>query len=126
MGTREGIVLKEFREFAFRGNLLEIAVGLILALAFSAVVSAFVEGIVMAFIAALFGEPSFDSIVWTVGDGQIAIGSFITALVNFLIVAWVLFLIVRTANRFRRDPAAAPISEDVQLLREIRDLLAQR
>jgi large conductance mechanosensitive channel len=119
-------VLKEFREFAFRGNLLEIAVGLILALAFSAVVSAFVEGIVMAFIAALFGEPNFDSIVWNVGDGQIAIGSFITAVVNFLIVAWVLFVIVRTANRFRRDPDVAPISEDVQLLREIRDLLAQR
>jgi large conductance mechanosensitive channel len=120
------IVLKEFREFAFKGNLLEIAIGLILALAFSAVVTAFVDGIIMAFIAAIFGEPNFDSIVWNVGDGQIRIGSFITALVNFLIVAWVLFMIVRTANRYRRDPEAAPISEDVALLREIRDLLAQR
>jgi large conductance mechanosensitive channel len=119
-------VLKEFREFAFRGNLLEIAIGLILALAFSAVVTAFVDGILMALIAALFGEANFDSIVWNVGDGKIAIGSFITALVNFLIVAWVLFMIVRTANRFRREPEADPISEDVALLREIRDLLAQR
>ena len=119
-------MLKEFREFAFRGNLLEIAVGLILALAFSAVVSAFVEGIIMALIAALFGEPNFDAIEWNVGDGRIAIGSFVTALVNFLIVAWVLFVIVRTANRFRREPQAAPISEDVALLREIRDLLARR
>ena len=119
-------MLKEFREFAFRGNLLEIAIGLILALAFSAVITAFVDGILMALIAALFGQPNFDAIVLNVGDGRIAIGSFITALVNFLIVAWVLFLIVRTANRFRREPEEAPISEDVALLREIRDLLAQR
>jgi len=120
-------VLKEFREFAFKGNLLEIAVGLILALAFSAVVTAFVDGIVMALIAALFGQPNFDEIVWNVGDGVIRIGAFLTALVNFLIVAWVLFMVVRTANRLRRqEPESEPPPEEIVLLREIRDSLARR
>jgi large conductance mechanosensitive channel len=115
-----------FKTFVLRGNLVEIAVGLILALAFSEVINALVNGVLMALIAALFGKPDFDAIVWEVGDGVVRIGTFLTALVNFLIVAWVLFLVVRTANRFRREPDAAPISEDVALLREIRDLLAQR
>ena len=120
--------MKEFREFAFRGNLVEIAVGLILALAFSAVVNAFVEGIVMAAIAAIFGQPSFDDIVIHVGnDGRILIGTFLTAVVNFLIVAWILFLIVKAMNRMRRqEPASEAPSEEIVLLREIRDQLARR
>ncbi len=124
-------MLKEFKEFALKGNLLEIAVGLVLALAFIAVVTAFIEGIIMPLIAAIVGEPSFDDIVWTIGDGpdatDILIGTFITALVNFLLIAFVLFLIVKAANRVipKKEPKNAGPTE-VELLTEIRDSLRTR
>ena len=63
-------MLKEFKEFAMKGNLIDVAVGLVLALAFTAVVNAFIDGIVMPLIAAIFGKPSFDAIVWTIGSGR--------------------------------------------------------
>jgi large conductance mechanosensitive channel len=116
----------EYKAFLFRGNLVDLAVAFILGVAFSAVVTAFTDGIVMAAIAAIFGQPSFDSIVLTVGNGQILIGSFLTALVNFLIVATVLFTVVRAAARFQRPPVEetpAPDTDEVVLLREIRDAL---
>jgi large conductance mechanosensitive channel len=115
-------MLKEFKAFALKGNLIDIAVGLILALAFSAVITSFVQGIVMPLIAAVVGKPSFDSIVWTIGDTDILIGTFLTALVNFLIVAWVLFLIVKAVNRMQKPPEEAGPSE-VELLTQIRDSL---
>jgi len=122
-------MLKEFKTFAMKGNLIDIAVGLILALAFSAVVSAFVDGILLNLIAAIIGEPSFDAIVWTIGSPpdftEIQIGIFITALVNFVIVAWVLFLIVKMTNRFREPEAHAGPTE-IELLIEIRDALGGR
>ena len=119
-------MLNEFRAFAIKGNLIDIAVGLILALAFSAVVTAFVDGVLMNLIASVVGESSFDAIVWTIGSGpdatDILIGSFLTALVNFVLVAWVLFLIVRAANRFRTPGEHAGPTE-IELLIEIRDEL---
>jgi large conductance mechanosensitive channel len=126
-------MLKEFREFALKGNLLEIAVGLVLALAFTSLVTASINGIVMPLIAAIVGEPSFDDIVWTIGSGpdatDIPIGTVITALVNFLLVAFVLFLIVKAANRMiaKKDAEEeAPVVTEIQLLTEIRDSLIQR
>ena len=118
-------MLKEFKEFALKGNLIDIAVGLILALAFTTVVTTFVNGIIMPLIAAIFGKPDFNDIVWTVGDGVVRIGTFITALVNFLIIAWVLFMIVKAANRFKKPAEEAGPSE-VELLTQIRDQLASR
>ena len=122
-------MLKEFKAFAMKGNLIDIAVGLILALAFSAVVTAFVDGVLMNLIAALVGEPSFDRIVWTIGRApdatEIEVGGFLTALVNFVIVAWVLFLIVKAANRFKKsEPEDGP--SEIELLTEIRDSLRHR
>ena len=121
-------MLKEFREFAMKGNLIDVAVGLVLALAFTALVNAFIDGIIMPLIAAIFGKPNFDAIVWTIGSGkdatQILVGSFLTAIVNFLVIAWVLFLIVKAANRFRK-PAEEPTGPtEVELLTQIRDSLA--
>lgn len=119
-------MLKEFKEFAMKGNLIDIAVGLILALAFSAVVSAFVEGVVLNLIAAVVGQPSFDSIMWTIGSGadatDILVGRFLSAVVNFVLVAWVLFWIVKVANRFKKPPEEEQPTE-IQLLTEIRDAL---
>lgn len=126
-------MLKEFKEFALKGNLLEIAVGLVLALAFTALVTAFINGIVMPSIAAIVGEPTFDDIVWTIGSGpdatDILIGTVITAVVNFLLVAFVLFLIVKAANRLIAKKEAeeeSPAVTEIQLLTEIRDSLVER
>ena len=83
-------MLKEFKAFAMKGNLIDIAVGLILALAFSAVVTAFVDGVLMNLIAALWGSRA-STASWTIGDApdptEIRVGAFLTALVNFVIVA---------------------------------------
>src|SRR5687768_11739540 len=124
-------IIKEFRDFLLQGNLLELAVAFIMAAAFGAVVIAFTDGIIMAFIAAIFGEPSFDSIGLDIGDGRLEIGRFLTALVNLIIVgAAVFFLIVKPAKalkaRQRDEGVTEPISEDTELLREIRDLLRTR
>jgi large conductance mechanosensitive channel len=128
MTKQGGTMLDEFKAFAMKGNLIDIAVGLILALAFSAVVSTFVDGILLSLIAAVIGEQSFDAIVWTIGSApdvtEVRIGSFITALVTFVIVAWVLFLIVKATNRFRRPDVAGPT--EIELLTEIRDSLRER
>lgn len=124
-------IIKEFRDFLLQGSLLQLAVAFIMAAAFGAVVIAFTDGIVMAFIAAIFGEPSFDSIGLDVGDGRLYIGRFLTALANLAIVgAAVFFFIVRPAKvlkeRQKDEGVTEPISEDTELLREIRDLLRSR
>jgi large conductance mechanosensitive channel len=127
-------MLKEFKAFALRGSLLDTAVGLVLALAFTAVVTALIDGIIMPLIAAIVGQPSFDGIVWTIGGNgtsadpgtDILIGSFITAVVNFLLIAWVLFLVVKAANRMRKPAEAESGPTEVELLTEIRDALAPR
>ena len=122
-------MLQEFKAFIFRGNLLDLAVAVIIGVAFGAVVDAFTNGIVMAFIAAIVGEPSFDSVKINLGDGQILIGTFLTAVVNFLIIAAVLFAILKAASAAQKpkaEPAAdAPApTDEALLLTEIRDLLA--
>ncbi len=119
-------MFKEFKEFALKGNLIEIAVGLVLALAFTTVVTAFINGIVMPLIAAIVGKPTFDSITVGVGDATLLVGTFITALVNFLIVALVLFLIVKAANRLMQKEEAETGPTEVELLAEIRDSLRSR
>lgn len=126
-------MLKEFKEFIMRGNILDLAVAVIIGGAFGAVVSAFTDKVLMAFIAAIVGKPNFDSIKFDIGKGTIFIGTFLTALVNFLIIAFVLFLILKAANRAmssrRKEEADAPTpapSDEAVLLTEIRDLLARR
>jgi large conductance mechanosensitive channel len=120
----------EYKAFLFRGNLIDIAVAFILGVAFASVVTAFTDGILMALIAALFGQPSFDSIIITVNGGNILIGTFLTAFVNFLIIATVMFLVVKAASRFNppdSEDTPTPDTDEVIILREIRDtLLAQR
>ena len=99
-------MIKEFKAFALKGNLLELAVAFILGVAFAAVVSAFIEGIVMPLIAAMVGEPNFNSLTLTVGDGVIRYGVFLTALVNFLLIAFVLFLLIRAVQKTQQPRAA--------------------
>ena len=92
-------LLRDFREFALRGNLLELAVAFVLGLAFAAVITSFVNDVLMNIIAAIAGKPDFSDLTFSLGDGVIRYGAFLTALVIFLIVAAVLFLIVRAVQR---------------------------
>lgn len=126
-------MLKEFKDFLLKGNLLEIAVGLILALAFKTVVDSLVADILTPIIAAVFGQPDFRSLVLDVGDGQVTYGVFLNAVISFVIIGFVLFLVVKAYNQMvgmaRRKGETEETEEDsaeVILLREIRDQLASR
>lgn len=121
-------VVEEFKAFILRGNVLDLAVAVIIGVAFGAVVEAFTDGILMALVAAIVGEPNFDAITVHLGDGRILIGAFLTALVNFLLIAVALFLVIKAAARLmprKPEPAEeAPVpSDEALLLTEIRDLL---
>ena len=91
-------MLRDFKEFALKGNLLELAVAFVLGLAFAAVVTSLVDDVIMQLVAAIFGKPDFSNLTFSIGDGVIRYGSFLTAVVTFLIIAWVLFLIVKAAQ----------------------------
>jgi large conductance mechanosensitive channel len=119
-------MFKEFKEFISKGNLVEIAVGLILALAFAGLVTSFTENLINPIIGAIFGQPNFDSLVIEMGDAQLRYGAFLTTLLNFLIVALVLFLVIKAYNRAfpKKDDPAGPT--EIELLTEIRDALRQR
>ena len=92
-------MIREFKEFALKGNLVELAVAFVLGLAFAAVVTSFVDDVVMQLIAAVVGKPDFSNLTFSIGKGEIRYGAFLTALVTFLIIAFVLFLIVKAVQK---------------------------
>lgn len=124
-------MFKEFKNFLFRGNLLDLAVAVVLGAAFSKVVAALVEGIITPIIAAVGGQPNFSSLVLDLGDGQIRYGTFLDALIGFVLVAAVMFVILKAASKAQKlrattdvpDEDAPPPSDEAVLLAEIRDLL---
>jgi large conductance mechanosensitive channel len=117
---------QEFKEFVSKGNLVDLAVAVVLGLAFATVVNSLVADVVTPLIAAIFGEPDFSEITIPVGDSEILIGNFLNALISFVIVAFVLFLVVKAYNRaFPKKEAAAGPTE-IELLTEIRDALRSR
>lgn len=131
-------LVKEFKEFALGGNLVETAVGLVMALALAALVGALVENVVMPIVAALFGSPDFSEL-WRIrlrGSGEdatyIQLGTFVTAFVTFLSVAFaVYFFIVKPWNAYKARLASgeeeAPAGpSEIDLLTEIRDALSAR
>ncbi len=123
-------MIKEFREFIAKGNLVTLAVAFILGLAFAEVVTAF-TGVVLGVVSYVFGgNVSFDKL-GVRREGQIVIpyGAFLTQVLNFLIVAFILFLVVKGYNRLQRkqeEEAPTAPSDEVRLLTEIRDQLARR
>ena len=127
-------MLKEFKNFLFRGNLLDLAVAVILATAFGAVVASLVRDVVTPLIAAVGGQPDFGSLVLDVGDGRLAYGNFLNALFGFVIVALVMFALLKAASKAQKlrattdvpDEDAPPPSDEAMLLAEIRDLLRAR
>ena len=123
-------MLREFREFISRGNVMDLAVAVIIAAAFGAIITSLVNDIIMPIIGIILGGIDFSGLAVNIGDAAITYGNFIQAVINFLIIAFVIFLLVRTVNniqkRMAREAEAAPPPEapvDVQLLTEIRDLL---
>lgn len=125
-------LITEFKAFVNRGNVVDLAVAVVLGAAFTAVVTAFVDGVLMPIVAALVGQPNFDDLAIDVGDARILYGALITAVVYFLLVALAVFLVVRSLNEMQRRRAHgdAPAEEEppapteAELLAEIRDLLA--
>jgi large conductance mechanosensitive channel len=100
-------MLTEFKKFALRGNVVELAVAVILGLAFNAVVQSLVDDVLMNIIAAAVGEPDFSDLTFQIGDAVIRYGDFLTAVVNFIVIALALFLVVRALNRMmgaREEP----------------------
>ena len=120
-------MLKEFRDFIIKGNAFELAIGVILAIAFGAVVTALTEGVLMAIVAALVGKPDFNRLAVDLNGTPIYYGRVLTALVNLALVGLVLFFVVKAVNRLRRPAAAAPpLETDHDLLAQIRDELRSR
>lgn len=118
---------KEFKEFINQGNVMDMAVGVIIAGAFGKIVTALVDNILMPLIGMLLGGVDFSGLAVTVGSVNLKYGLFIQAIVDFLIIALCIFIIIKNINRFKKsepeveEPEETP--EDIALLTEIRDLL---
>src|SRR5687768_7244134 len=138
-------MLREFRDFIARGNVLDLAVAVIIGAAFATITTSLTEDIIMPIVGAIFGSVDFGGLFCTLDNGKCLVGTaeeyarlkaegvpilawgrFVTTVINFLILAFVIFLIVRYANRMKRggDEAAGPT--EIELLAEIRDELRKR
>jgi len=122
-------LIKEFREFAVKGNIVDLAVAVIIGGAFGKIVSSLVEDIVMPAVGSL-GRVDFKSLMWQVGDARIMYGKFLQTCVDFFIITLAIFVMVKIINELRRKyedkpPAATPPRQE-QLLEEIRDLLKRK
>jgi large conductance mechanosensitive channel len=118
-------MLQEFKDFITKGNLIDIAVGLVLAVAFGKLIDAFMEHIINGIIAGIFGKPDLSETM-SLWKNRIRIGSFITAIINFVIIAFVMFLVAKAYNKFRKAAPPAEPSGQEKLLMEIRDSLRGR
>ncbi|MEW9899188.1 large conductance mechanosensitive channel protein MscL [Chitinivorax sp. PXF-14] len=143
-------MFKEFKEFAMRGNVVDLAVGVVIGAAFGKIVDSLVKDIIMPPIGLILGKVDFSNMFLTLKDGSklagpyetlktaqeagavtLNVGLFANALVSFIIVAFAIFLVVKAINRLRREEEAAPEApaptpEDIVLLREIRDSLKSK
>lgn len=125
-------MIQEFRDFVANGNVVMLAVGFIMGIAFQGVINSLVENVIMPIVAIPFGQPNFDSLTWTINDSVIRYGSFITAAVIFLLTALAVFLfIVKPYNNFtewiaKEEEEEEPGPTEIDLLTEIRDNLTGR
>ncbi|QCX54207.1 large conductance mechanosensitive channel protein MscL [Elizabethkingia sp. JS20170427COW] len=144
--------IKEFKEFAVKGNAFDLAIGVIIGGAFGKIVTSMIDDVIMPIVAAIVGKPDFSSIYFAMGKGSelipkgatlekakevapdaaiFAYGNFITVAINFLLLAFVVFLMVKFINKLKKKEAEAPAeapapTEDQKLLTEIRDLLKNK
>lgn len=116
-------IVSEFKEFAMKGSLMDMAAGIIIGAAISKVVSTLVENMIMPLIGVVMGGVDFSSLAIKIGEASIGYGAFIQALIDFIIVALVIFLLLRAINNMKKSAPEEPVAQDVALLTEIRDLL---
>ncbi|MGB2757793.1 MAG: large conductance mechanosensitive channel protein MscL [Acidimicrobiia bacterium] len=126
MAEKKGL-LAEFKDFINQGNVLDLAVAVVVGAAFKAVVDSFVQNVMMQIVAAIAGKPSIDDVIIEIGKGKINIGAFINSVLQFLVVALAVFVAVKAFTAMQKkkdDEPSGPTSED--LLAEIRDELRNR
>lgn len=134
-------MLKEFKEFAMKGNLIDMAVAFVMGGAFGKLVSGFIDGMVMPVVGKITAGVDFNSLKYVLNEAQmdasgriisaeasIKYGAFITILIDFILVAFVMFILIKAINKSKKKQAAAPVAppaqtDDQKLLTEIRDLL---
>lgn len=120
---------KEFKEFAFQGNIFDLAVAVVIGGAFGAIVTSFVDNIITPIIGILAGGVDFTGLMFEIGDAKIMYGSFIQSFVDFLIIAFAIFMAIRVLSKFKRkeeEKEEEEVEAKEQLLTEIRDLLRQQ
>jgi len=123
--------MKGFRDFILRGNVVDLAVGVVIGAAFGAVVTALVKDVLTPFIAAVVKQPDFSKLMFTINGSQFLYGDFLNALISFIIVSATIYFFVvlpvnRLLTRFKGAPEAPKKTDDLRLLEEIRDLLKSR
>lgn len=126
-------MLKEFRDFIAKGNVLDMAIGVVMATAFTAIVNSMVSDLIMPIVGAAMGSTDFSSIVLSIGSVDLMVGNFIQAVFSFLIIALVLFFVMKAVAGLKSQFAAKEEAEEVEevdaqelLLAEIRDLLREQ
>ena len=121
-------MIKEFKHFIAPVNVVDMAVGIIVGAAFTSLVKSLVNNLINPLIGIFVGKIDLSNLVWTVGDAQFKYGTFLNSVINFLIISFVVFLMVKAINRFRtkKDEEPAKPSEEVQYLKEITELLKEK
>ena len=121
-------ILNEFKEFISKGNVIDMAVGVVIGSAFSKIVTSLVNDIIMPLVGIIIGGLDFTSLSIKIKDSEILYGSFIQNIVDFLIISVCIFTVIKIMNKFKKqkpveEPKPAETPEDIKLLTEIRDLL---
>lgn len=121
-------MMKEFKDFAMKGNVIDLAVGIVIGAAFGAIVNSLVADIIMPLIGMVLNGIDFKTLMVTMGNAKVTYGNFIQAIVNFIIIAFALFLVIKGINSMQKKKEAAPApppgpTNEEKLLMEIRDLL---
>lgn len=111
-------MLKEFKEFATRGNIMDMAIGVVIGGAFQSIVNSLVNDIIMPAVSILTGKVDFSNMVFTVNDVSITYGNFITAIVNFLIIAFSIFLAITYVNKLNKKMEDLNTDKSIKLLQK--------
>ena len=137
MAEKKGFIA-EFKEFAMKGSIIDVAIGMVIGAAFSAIITSFVEDIIMPLLGIAIGKVDFTALSITIGSAQVMYGEFIQSCVSFLLIALSIFICIKAANKARtalerkkeeeavEEETPEEPSEDIQLLTEIRDLLKEQ
>jgi large conductance mechanosensitive channel len=126
ISQKKGLI-QEFKEFLAAGDVVTVAIGLVMALYVKHIVDAILEGVIFPIISAIFGKSNYDDIGFDVGDARVSIGLVINAIITFVVVGFLLFLLLKAYNAFRRkQPIATSPDANVAVLLEIRDELRRR